>query len=296
MIMFPDSVTVISDEVSQDLDAVAAFVRDLKLPGIELRSAFGRAFKDLTPEDVDRVADRAKREGWRIVGCSTPVFKCALGDATAIAKHRDDFKRSLDVARTLECGLVRVFTFLRDGARNDPNWVERVAEELRWLETCAAGSGIRIGVENESSCLVATASEVDAVLAKLSAESFGVIWDPCNVLYVPEAVPATPADVRRLAARIFHVHVKDAVRRGSTGVAMPVGAGDVGWRATLAELARIGYRGWLSLETHWRLVAIAESELHLPAGYAFSRGGDEASRVCARTLQSLLALTPADVA
>ena len=52
---FPAAYTVISDEVSQDLAVVRAFVREFQLPGIELRSLNGRAFKDLTREDVAAV-------------------------------------------------------------------------------------------------------------------------------------------------------------------------------------------------------------------------------------------------
>src|SRR5258706_133406 len=110
---FPDSFTFISDEVSQDLAVLRAFVREFQLPGIELRSFAGRAFKDLTREDVAVIAAAARDEGWRIFGCSTPVFKCGIDDTAAIAEHREIFKRSLDVARTLNCDLLRVFTFLR---------------------------------------------------------------------------------------------------------------------------------------------------------------------------------------
>ena len=75
---FPSAYTVISDEVSQDLAVVRAFVREFQLPGIELRSLNGRAFKDLTREDVAAVAAAAREDGWKVFGCSTPVFKCAV--------------------------------------------------------------------------------------------------------------------------------------------------------------------------------------------------------------------------
>ncbi len=293
---FPESVTIISDEISQELDVVAAFVREMGFPGIELRSAFGRAFKDLTPSDISQIQARAQSENWKVFGCSTPVFKCPLSDRTAIAQHREECKRALDVANTLQSKLLRVFTFLRDSARDDSSWPQRVVKELLKLGELAAGSGIRIGVENESSCLMATADETLAVMQSLPASLFGVIWDPCNVIYVPEARLPETNDVTRLFSRLFHVHVKDAVRRGQSGFAMPVGVGEAGWRGELAELRRLGYQGMLSLETHWRLEAIKESELHLPAGYSFSRGGEIASRVCARNLQSLLALEAAATA
>ena len=110
---FPDNITIISDEVSQDLPVISAFVREFRLPGIELRSLNGRAFKDLTRSDIAEVNTASRAEGWRVVGCATPVFKCDLDDTTAIAAHRDIFKRSLEVAHELNAGLLRVFTFLR---------------------------------------------------------------------------------------------------------------------------------------------------------------------------------------
>jgi sugar phosphate isomerase/epimerase len=291
---FPASVTVITDEVSQELPVVSAFVREFKLPGIELRSCNGRAFKDLTAADVAEVAAAARAGGWRVVGGATPVFKCELDDTAAIAAHREIFKRSLEVARTLNCDLLRVFTFLRTPNPAEPAKQRRVVEHLHGLLELAAGSGVRLGVENEHSCLAATAAEVAAILAPLPADRIGAIWDPCNVLYVPGAAAPTPADLRLLAARLIHLHVKDAVRLAAPkpgehiAAGTPVGLGDVDWRGHFRVLRELGYAGLLSLETHWRLEKIDEALLHLPAGHAFSHGGEAASRTCLHNLRSLL--------
>jgi L-ribulose-5-phosphate 3-epimerase len=291
--IFPQSVTVISDEVSQDLPDVIRFVREFGFPGIELRSMFGRAFKDLTAADVKMIAQAARDEGWRIFGCASPVFKCELDDAAAHRVHLDHFRRSLDVAQQLGCDLVRVFTFLRRAPAANQAAIPRVAAHLADLSALAAGTGIRLGVENEHSCIVATADEAAALLALTPSPALGIVWDPCNVLYVPEApLPATRG-YAAIAARVFHVHIKDAQRRAkAAGVlaaeATPVGAGDVGWRGHLAEIAASGYRGMLSLETHWRVQQLDEAALHLPAGYEFSRGGEAASRVCLERLRGLV--------
>jgi sugar phosphate isomerase/epimerase len=292
---FPESITFITDEVSQELPVITEFIREFRLPGIELRSFGGRAFKDLTPADVAAIGTASRDEGWSVYGCSTPVFKCELDDATAIAAHREIFKRSLDVARELKCDLLRVFTFFRSVNPSDPAKQRRVVEQLWGLLELAEGSGVRLGLENEHSCLAATAEETAAILGPLPADRVGAIWDPCNVLYVPGADAPTPADLARLGSRIFHLHVKDAVRRSGAlrsgeliAVGTPVGIGDVDWRAHFRALQAMGYRGLLSLETHWRLEKIDESLLHLPAGHAFSHGGEPASRTCLHNLRALL--------
>jgi len=291
---FPASLTILSDEISQDLPEIIQFTRDFGLPGIELRSVFGRAFKDLTPDDIAAVRRAADREGWRIFGCASPVFKCELDDAEAVEAHVEIFRRSVAVARELGCDLVRVFTFLRRPGDENGERIPRIAGQLKRLEGIAADAGVRIGVENEHSCAIATAAELRALFAQVQGAHVGIVWDPCNVLYLPETPPEKPETFAALAPRVFHIHAKDAVRSpapgGAHATAMPVGVGDVGWRGHLAAIRRSGYRGMLSLETHWRGEQLDEKMLHLPAGYAFSRGGIEASRTCLRNLQALLAV------
>lgn len=290
---FPDRFTVISDEVSQDLPDLVRFAKEFGLPGYELRSMFGRAFKDLTPADIKEIAKVARGEGWRIFGCSSPVFKCDIDDAAAVRAHQDEFRRSLGVAQELGCDLVRVFTFLRRSAADNAALTPRVVEELRKLDAIAAGTKVRIGVENEHSCILGSALEGAEIIRHLPAPRFGIVWDPCNVLYVPGAPQDPTAGFDAIRGRIHHIHVKDSRRvvpkpGALQAVATPVGLGDVGWKAHLAQIQRSGYTGNFSLETHWRVVQIDEKDLHLPAGYGFSRGGIEASRTCLHNLRELL--------
>ncbi len=286
--------TIISDEVSQDIAEVTDFVREFGLPGIELRSMFGRAFKDLTPTDIATIAHTARDEGTRVFGCATPVFKCRLDDAAAIREHLDIFRRSLDIACTLGSDFVRVFTFLRHASpAENQAALPRVAEHLAQLVEIARGMPVRIGVENELSCIVAKEEELKPVFNRLAQPAIGIVWDPCNILYLPDEPPVPRAGFAELAPRVLHVHVKDAVRGMRAGAALPatsvpVGLGDVNWRSHLPEIFRCGYEGLLSLETHWRVAELAEEELHLPSGYAFSRGGAVASRVCMHNLNALI--------
>jgi sugar phosphate isomerase/epimerase len=289
---FPSSFTVISDEVSQDLPEIARFIHRFGLGGFELRSIFGRAFKDLTISDRASIAQTIRNEGWKIYGCASPVFKCELTDLAAIQEHLDIFKRSLEVAHALECNLVRVFTFLRRPGSLDATTLDQITEHLLQLGELAAGSGVQIGIENENSCLVGSGEEALALALRLPAPAFGLIWDPCNVLYVPQSAPPAAAAFAQLCPRVVHIHVKDAVRRpaGRTPAgpaSVPVGIGDVGWREYFAAILRSGYQGMLSLETHWRRERLDEKLLHLPAGYAFSRAGDEASSTCFANIQAI---------
>ena len=165
-------------------------------------------------------------------------------------------------------------------------------ERLQPLLELAQNTPVRLGVENELSCVVATAEEMRIFLEHFESDRIGVIWDPCNILYLNRAPVPPTAQYAAIQSRVFHVHVKDAWRTTDSiasmrAVAAPVGLGDVDWRTHLGEIIRGGFKGKFSLETHWRIRALDERLLHLPAGYDFSAGGLEASRVCLRNLQAL---------
>ena len=98
-----------------------------------------------------------------------------------------------------------------------------------------------------------------------------MVWDPANAVVSGEN--AFPEGYGRLpVSRIQHVHAKDCTMDGHKPVWCALGEGVVGWRGQVDALARDGYQGWLSLETHWQ-----------------GPGGNkhEASMICGRMLMKL---------
>jgi len=283
---YPASFTFVSDEVSQDPAVVARFARRHGFRGIELRSMFGRQFRDLSGSDVAEIRRVLGDHGLSVHGCATPVFKCARGDAAQLREHRELFRRSVDVAHALGCTLLRVFTFLRESTPGTAPAIAEAAAQVAALRELAGT--MLIGVENEASCIVGTPEECVQLLRYLPETGFGLIWDPCNVLYVPSHAGAATAGFAALAHRVIHIHAKDAARTPAGVEARKMGDGEVGWHAHFADLAHRGYRGLISLETHWRKTALAGDALHLPGGQAFSLGGEAASEECLEAIRHLL--------
>jgi sugar phosphate isomerase/epimerase len=82
--------------------------------------------------------------------------------------------------------------------------------------------------------------------------------------------------LRRLNGRIWHVQVKDAVRRGGPGEddwqLVPLGYGEVPVEEVLSMLPEVGYQGWVSLEFEKRWhPELAPPEHALPAQSATLR-------------------------
>jgi L-ribulose-5-phosphate 3-epimerase len=78
-----------------------------------------------------------------------------------------------------------------------------------------------------------------------------VVWDPANA-YVSGETPF-PDGYRRLPVeRIAHVHAKDCRVEGHRPIWCALGEGGIDWKGQIRALADDGYKGWISLETHWQ--------------------------------------------
>ncbi len=209
------------------------------------------------------------------------MFKCVLPDApevdirfqqdTFAAKHTIEdqprlARRALEIAGRTGARIVRVFSFWRT-VRPEACF-DRIAEALAGLAELAAPEGVIIGLENEHACNVGTASEAARLLAAVAHPALQLIWDPANALVAGET-PFPEGYAKLPAERIAHVHAKDCRVTGHTPEWLELGTGSIDWTGQIAALQRDGYRGWFSLETHWRG----------PTGDKL-----EASRICGRNL------------
>jgi sugar phosphate isomerase/epimerase len=88
-----------------------------------------------------------------------------------------------------------------------------------------------------------------------------------------------------------HIHIKDGKWNAEEKrfEPTPIGEGEVDYLGQFRELVQDGYKGYLSLETHWRPTAqLPEDIVQMPKGEQFSYMGDVATRECLTRLIALL--------
>lgn len=285
--MHPFRTAAITDEFSPtDLDAALTGMAGVGMTGAELRVAFGRNMVDLSDDEVDRVSAAVRARGMAVVSLASPLLKCVLPDSPALDSHvqHDVFgsphtfedqprltRRAFEVAARCGAPVIRVFSYWR--TVDPPATFARAAEALHALGEEASRRGVVIGLENEHACNAGTGAEAAALLAMVDHPAVKLVWDPANASILGE-LPFPDGYARVPADRIVHVHAKDcrvADRKPTWG---PVGEMGIDWRGQIQALARDGYRGWISLETHWTG----------PHGDKF-----EASTICGRHLRDLIA-------
>ncbi len=269
---------VITDEISQDFDVAVKMAKDFGLDGLEIRTAWDVRIDRMTIGQLNRIGDTAVANGLSIASLASPVFKCALDDAGEVAEHYDILKRCIDAAHVLGTDLVRAFTFWR--VEHPETRKREIVAHFREAARIAADGKVRLIIENEHTCNVATSIEIDAFLTEVATPTVRALWDPCNAFWSGED-DAVSSGYDRVKAHMAHVHVKDAVIEGGRHVATVLGEGKLGVRDQLDRLVHDGYAGYVSLETHYRVHAVLDDELvKRPGGSAFSAGGEEGTRRC----------------
>ena len=254
---------VITDEVTQDFEKALAWVKGFGLQWVELRLVWDKYVTDFTADDVKRAKDLLAKYGMRVSVLDSPYFKTLLpGSQSRFASAKPDplqsdfsqqeavLQRAMARAKDFGTEKVRIFSFLRV---DDPKTVfDRVAKELEKTAAIAQSEGIRLVLENEFSCNVATGSESAAMLKAVKSPALGLNWDPGNAYDAGETRPYPDGYDQLDKARIWHMHLKDAApgAKGETEW-MPIGGGKIDYVGQFRALIRDKYKGTMSLETHY---------------------------------------------
>jgi L-ribulose-5-phosphate 3-epimerase len=277
----------ITDEFSpDDLDAALAAMRGVGMTGAELRLVYGKNVVELSEAELARARRAVEAAGMQVIGIASPLLKCvAPGGPPVDPRFQQDVfgspygvedqerltERAFAAAERTGARIVRVFSYWRT---IEPAAVfDRIAADLRTLADRAQARGLIVGLENEHACNVGTGAEAGRLLAAVDHPALGLVWDPANASILGEE--PFPAGYGHLApARIVHVHAKDCTVTGHTPTWGALGEMAIDWRGQIDALARDGYAGAISLETHWR-----------------GADGDRmaASTICGRNLDALLA-------
>lgn len=142
----------------------------------------------------------------------------------------------------------------------DPAWLE-LADVLHQLADAAISGGHRLAFHPHAATFVETADELERLLAVTDARRIGVCLDVGHWI-VGGGDPV--AAIRRLGARLTHVHLKDVdpdvhadLRRGTlpsleaatrARIFTELGSGVLDLPGCLRALRDVGYAGWLMVE------------------------------------------------
>jgi sugar phosphate isomerase/epimerase len=239
--------SVITDEISDDVLAALRVAESLGVRAAEIRIFDGRNVVDHPPEDWYRLAADLTAGGFVCPVVDSPFLKVlpVPGDPDWAGVDWAPFDRAIEAAGVLGADTVRVFSGRR--ATFSSGVLDWLVDVLAETAARAGRAGLRIAVEIEHECTIGTTAEAIALVERASAIDWGFVLDPGNESRLTGRPAQVPA-VATLAPHLRHVHVKDV---DAAGAWVRVGTGLVGWPDQLGALRDCRYAGYLSMETHY---------------------------------------------
>lgn len=242
---------------AQSLKETFALAKKAGFEGVEvaLDEGAGEIRLDSTKAELLEVKKQAEAEGIELYSLSSGLYWAYWlnsADKAECQKARDVVKKQIETAAILGCESILVIPGSVNAEFAAPGRVEDYCETYeRSLESILAVKGeaeaakVEIALENVWNKFLLSPMEMRDFIDKIDSPFVGSYLDIGNT--VANGYPEQW--IRALGKRIKKVHFKDyRVQAGGLHGFVDLLAGDVNWPAVTAELAKIGYEGWVSAE------------------------------------------------
>lgn len=229
-----------ADEASGALDGQIAAMRRNGLNGLEIRGVDGENVSGISLDKARDIRRRLDDAGLRVWSVGSPIGKIDI-EKDDFARHTEDFRHTLEVARALGAEHLRMFSFYIPAGKNPTDYRGEVIDRLGKLLTIAEGSGVTLCHENEKGIYGDVASRCLELLTALPG--LRAVFDPANFIQCGQE---TWAAWEMLKEHVCYLHIKDARADGQV-VPAGHGVGQVG--RIVAAYRAMGGRA-LSVEPH----------------------------------------------
>ncbi len=199
------------------------------------------------------------------LGCSTVTGLDAetnpvSADPSVRDAALDRLKWVIDMSAVLSadilCGPFHSAYATFTGQPPHPDELKRCAEVLAEAAEYAGQSGVTLAVENLNrfeTYLLTTVAQASELVRTVDHPSLGLLYDTHHAHFEERNVKAA---IEQASRDIRHVHISEN-DRGTPGT------GQVDWQANFQALRRIGYDGWLTIESFSRLNPDFASAIHI---------------------------------
>ncbi|GAA3733346.1 sugar phosphate isomerase/epimerase family protein [Salinactinospora qingdaonensis] len=258
----PQSTLVLNpDELGPDPVLGMDLAVKLGIKRLEIRSAEGVNAIRLPDDRLGRIRTLAEEHGLTVAALASPLWKWCQPEACPGRVDTFGFptqvpagerlgwvQRAIESAALLGAPVVRIFSHLRV----EPHLTEQLLDDplLPKALEMAHGAGVRLLLENEPVCTVASVEPLLEILARYHGQGLGLWLDVANLHEVGQA---TPEVIRTLAPYVGYVHVKDyRLTREGAREFCPAGSGCVPYGDVLPLLHAVYPMLPYALETHVR--------------------------------------------
>jgi sugar phosphate isomerase/epimerase len=237
-------ISAFGDEIAVDFEEQLLVLKQLGIPLIDIRAAWGINCSQFTRDHIDNIKTLCFRHGIGVSCMGSPIGKSPIADPIEVESER--LKTIGETAHQLGTRNIRLFSFYPAGDADDAATQESI-KRLTVLTEIAAQNDLQLLLENEKGVVGDIPERCLQLMRAIDSRHMRFIWDPANFVQCG-AVAQIDRWWDDLHPYIGYIHIKDA-RLADNSVTV-AGDGDGQLPELLSRLRAVDYEGVLSLEPH----------------------------------------------
>lgn len=239
-------ISAFADEIGPDPLLQARTLQSLRIRHVELRGAWDTNVLKLSDAQVRELQKVFGDHGLSVACIASPIGKVRIDENWDA--HFDGFKHAVDLAETVGCSYIRIFSYYApQGGAIEPH-KDEVIRRLRQQVEYVAHRPVTLALENESGIYGDTPQRCKELMAALAGMRVTMAFDPANFVHTGQ-LPVYETCWQPLKQYVGYFHMKDYARQPK-GRSVPVGQGEGDCLRILKDAAAAGYEGFLALEPH----------------------------------------------
>ena len=258
-----------------DFDTICAKGKKYGFDGVDFRGILDTLDITLLPMFTAGVAETKRKladVGLAVSGIGSSIKVC---EQETRQQALEEARRTIDVARELDCRNIRVFGGGNLEAYNREQLADFGCECIEQILELDGAAELLWLFETHDNWI--RANDCRLLLDRISHPAFGALWDMGHTSRVGGESPAE--SYAALGTRIGHTHIKDAVYDTTHALAMSdgwryvlPGSGQLPLSEALNLLKQHNYNGWLMFEHEKRWhPELPEPEVAFPAFVTWSK-------------------------
>lgn len=250
-------ISIINDEISDDVREVVKFLKKHKGKYVELRTINKKNILDFPLEELKKYANYLKENNIRVSCIASPILKWYPSNVEVVrydnlkvdsfyfsGTNNESYSKSFEVANIFDAPYIRIFSFLK--YRNFR--LEHLDSEIKTLINLAKNHDKILLIENEPSCNLNTIKGLYSLIKRYNVPNLKILLDVGN-LY-KDGNRLKDNELLKIKDSIRYVHIKDYSFTGNRYTIL--GDGDINYKKHISFINTITTNLLLfySLETH----------------------------------------------
>jgi 3-dehydroshikimate dehydratase len=241
------TISAFADEIDPCLKTQMDACQANGISCIDVRGIDGITVSDMTLSQAAEYKRQLDGRGFKVPCIGSPLGKIKMDDD--FDAHIELLKHSCDVAKVFGTDMIRIFSFYPSAGASIDDQRDGVIERLAAMVDIAQKADCILMHENEGGIYGRKTEGVLDIFSTIKSRHLQSIFDPAN--FVAEEVrPYDDCWNKGLRELTVFFHIKD--KKIGIPTCVPAGQGDGQFDLIFADLKRLGFSGYMTLEPHMK--------------------------------------------